>query len=145
MIVNYRSYEELSRCLSSLEPLRSDFATVTVVDQESDSASAAAVARAFPWALILERRTNDGFATGINAGAASGHAPFLLLLNPDCVAGTDFVARLVDFAVDAPRGRHRRAAHPECRRHDSGIGAPLSRLEHLHRRPELLADEEVSQ
>ena len=57
---------------------------------------------AFPWAVILERRTNDGFAKGINAGAASGHAPFLLLLNPDCVAGTDFVARLVDFAVAHP-------------------------------------------
>ena len=58
---------------------------------------------AFPWAVILERRTNDGFATGINAGAASGHAPFLLLLNPDCVAGTDFVARLVDFAAQPGR------------------------------------------
>ena len=99
VIVNYRSYEELSRCLSSLEPLRSSFATVTVVDQESDSAAAAAVARAFPWAVVLERRTNDGFAKGINAGAASGHAPFLLLLNPDCVAGSDFVTRLVDFAA----------------------------------------------
>ena len=102
MIVNYRSYEELSRCLSSLEPLRSGFATVSVVDQESDGASAAAVARAFPWAVILERRTNDGFARGINVGAASGRAPFLLLLNPDCVAGSDFVARLVDFAVEHP-------------------------------------------
>jgi len=104
VIVNYRSYEELSRCLSSLEPLRGRLATATVVDQESDSASAAAVARAFPWAVLLERRTNDGFATGINAGAAPGHAPFLLLLNPDCVAGADFVARLIDFA----------AAHPEA-------------------------------
>ena len=103
VIVNYRSYEELSRCLSSLAPLRGGFATVTVVDQESDSASAAAVARAFPWAVILERRTNDGFAKGINAGAGFGHAPFLLLLNPDCVAGSDFVARLVDFAVGQPR------------------------------------------
>jgi GT2 family glycosyltransferase len=99
VIVNYRSYEELSRCLSSLEPLRSSFAAVTVVDQESDSAAAAAVAAAFPWAVVLERRTNDGFAKGINAGAALGHAPFLLLLNPDCVAGSDFVTRLVDFAA----------------------------------------------
>jgi len=104
VIVNYRSYEELSRCLSSLEPLRGRLATATVVDQESESAAAAAVARAFPWAVLLERRTNDGFAKGINAGAASGHAPFLLLLNPDCVAGSDFVGRLVDFAV----------AHPEA-------------------------------
>ena len=102
MIVNYRSYEELSRCLASLEPLRRGFATVSIVDQESDGAAAAAVARAYPWAALLERRMNDGFAKGINAGAASGHAPFLLLLNPDCVAGTDFVARLVDFALTRP-------------------------------------------
>jgi len=102
VIVNYRSYEELSRCLASLEPLRPGFATVIVVDQDSDSASAAAVARAFPWAVILARQTNDGFAKGINAGAASGHAPFLVLLNPDCVASSDFVARLVDFAVEHP-------------------------------------------
>ena len=102
VIVNYRSYEELTRCLSSLEPFRSGFATATVVDQESDSASAAVVARAFPWATVVERRTNEGFAKGINAGAAPGRAPFLLLLNPDCVAGSDFVARLVDFAVAHP-------------------------------------------
>jgi GT2 family glycosyltransferase len=104
VIVNYRSYEELSRCLSSLEPLREGLATVAVVDQESDSAAAAAVARAFPWAVVLERQSNDGFAKGINAGSTVGHAPFLLLLNPDCVAGSDFVARLIDFA----------AAHPEA-------------------------------
>jgi GT2 family glycosyltransferase len=103
VIVNYRSYEELARCLSSLEPLRGGFASVTVVDQESDSASAAVVARAFPWAVVVERRTNDGFAKGINAGAGLGHAPFLLLLNPDCVAGSDFVARLIDFAVAHPQ------------------------------------------
>jgi GT2 family glycosyltransferase len=102
VIVNYRSYEELSRCLASLEPLRRGFATVSIVDQESDGAAAAAVARAYPWAAMLERQKNDGFAKGINAGAASGHAPFLLLLNPDCVAGVDFVARLVDFAVEHP-------------------------------------------
>ena len=47
-------------------------------------------------------KVRDGFAKGINAGAASGRAPFLLLLNPDCVASSDFVARLVDFAVEHP-------------------------------------------
>ena len=109
MIVNYRSYEELTRCLSSLEPFRSAFATATVVDQESDTASAAVVARTFPWVVIVERRLNEGFAKGINTGAAAGRAPFLLLLNPDCVGGADFVARLVDFAV----------AHP-----DTGIVGP---------------------
>ena len=103
VIVNYRSYDELSRCLSSLEPLRGGLATATVVDQDSDSASAGAVARAFPWVVLLERPTNGGFAKGINAGAAVGHAPFLVLLNPDCVAESDFVTRLIDFAIAHPK------------------------------------------
>src|SRR5215218_4436099 len=70
VIVNYRSYEELARCLSSLEPLRGGLATITVVDQESDRASPAAVAVAFARVEMLERRTDDGFAKGINVSAS---------------------------------------------------------------------------
>ena len=103
VIVNYRSYEELARCLASLQPVRSGLASVTVVDQESDPASAAAIRHRFEWAAVMERTTNDGFAAGINAGAAAGRAPFLLLLNPDCVVGPDSIGRLVEFAVGRPR------------------------------------------
>ena len=98
MIVNYRSYDELTRCLTSLEPWQSVFAAVTIIDHESDLEAAERVGRRFPWVTLVERSTNEGFAIGVNLGARNSKAPFLLLLNPDCVAGGEAIAGLVAFA-----------------------------------------------
>jgi GT2 family glycosyltransferase len=102
VIVNYRSYEELTRCLASLEPSRAILNRVTIVDHESDLAAAARVSSRFPWVTMLERTTNEGFATGVNLGVRGSSAPFLLLLNPDCVAGGEAIAGLVTFAESRP-------------------------------------------
>jgi GT2 family glycosyltransferase len=110
LIVNYKSYDELGRCLESLEPERSRLEQVLVVDHESDVAAAASLIRRFPWVELIERSTNEGFATGINLGARLGRAPFLLLLNPDCVVTPSTCDRLlrfltprVDVAIAGPR------------------------------------------
>jgi GT2 family glycosyltransferase len=100
VVVNYRSYEELTRCLASIERDRGAFARVIVVDHESDLAAAAGVSARFPWVELVQRATNEGFATGVNLGVARGRADYLLLLNPDCVAGGDAVERLVAFAAE---------------------------------------------
>ena len=102
MIVNYRSYEELTRCLASLEASRGVLTQVTIVDHESDLAAAARVTSRFPWVTMVERTTNEGFATGVNLGVRRSTAPFLLLLNPDCVADGDAIAGLVRFAESRP-------------------------------------------
>jgi GT2 family glycosyltransferase len=102
VVVNYRSYEELTRCLASLEPSRGVFDQVTVVDHESDLAAAARLSSRFPWVTMVERTTNEGFATGVNLGVRGSRAPFLLLLNPDCVADGDAIAGLARFAESAP-------------------------------------------
>ena len=102
VIVNYRSYEELTRCLASLEPSRDVFNQVTVVDHEADLTAAARVSARFPWATMVERRTNEGFATGVNLGVRGSHAQFLLLLNPDCIADGASLAALVRFAESHP-------------------------------------------
>jgi GT2 family glycosyltransferase len=102
VIVNYRSYEELSRCLSSLEPARAALARATVVDHESDLPAAAGISAEHPWVDLVERHTNEGFATGVNLGAARGRAPFLLLLNPDCIAGREAIDSLVAYAGQRP-------------------------------------------
>jgi GT2 family glycosyltransferase len=98
IIVNYRSYEELSRCLASFEGDRAIFASVTIVDHESDVRAAAGISARFPWVDLVQRATNEGFATGVNLGVARGRAPILVLLNPDCVVSGDALARLVAFA-----------------------------------------------
>ena len=102
VIVNYRSYEELTRCLEALELSRSVLNRVTVVDHESDLGAAGRVAGRFPWVTMIERTVNEGFATGVNLGVRGGSAPFLLLLNPDCIASGEAIADLVTFAGSTP-------------------------------------------
>jgi GT2 family glycosyltransferase len=102
VIVNYRSYDELIRCLASLEPGRGALGKVVVVDHESDLAAASRISSRFPWAHIVERSTNEGFAAGINLGARLSSAPFLVLLNPDCVADVQAFGVMARYA-DANR------------------------------------------
>ena len=99
VIVNYRSYQELTRCLASLEDARDRFGHLAVVDHEADLSAAGAVSARFPWVEIIERKTNEGFAAGVNLGARRGRAPFLLFVNPDCVAEGTAVGELVSFAL----------------------------------------------
>ena len=110
VIVNYRSYQELTRCLASLEPNHRALARVVVVDHESDGRVAATVSARFPWIELVQRPTNEGFAKGVNLGVARGHASFVLLLNPDCVVDGNAIEQLVacaqgrrELAVVGPR------------------------------------------
>ena len=102
VIVNYRSYDELGRCLASLEQGRSHFGQVTVIDHESDLDEASRIGQRFPWARVVECPTNEGFAAGVNVGARQTFSSYILLLNPDCVAHRDAVPRLVKFARTRP-------------------------------------------
>lgn len=102
VIVNYRSYDELTHCLASLQPARGSLASVTVVDHDSDAASAASVASQFPWINLIGQSTNEGFAKGVNLGTASAGAGFVLLLNPDCVADAAAIDQLLSYALTCP-------------------------------------------
>jgi GT2 family glycosyltransferase len=84
VIVNYQSYDELSRCLAGLgsggTPL-----PVVVVDHATDPAAAAAITRQFPHVTLVALSANEGFAAGVNRGVALTRTPLVLLVNPDCV------------------------------------------------------------
>ena len=100
VIVNYRSYEELTRCLTALECSHRRLGRITVVDHDSDPSAAAGISARFPWVELLQQSSNEGFATGVNRGVACGGAEYLLLLNPDCVADGEAIDRLVAFAAE---------------------------------------------
>ena len=102
VIVNYRSYDELRRCLASLEPSRGAIGQITVIDHESNLEEAGRISASFGWTQIVERSTNEGFATGVNLGARRTRAPFIMLLNPDCVVDSDAVTRLLAYAQTRP-------------------------------------------
>lgn len=112
VIVNYQSYEELHACLGSLEQVCGPV-SVVVVDHDSDARAADELSRRFPDIRLLRQSGNDGFAAGVNLGARASTAPFILLLNPDCVverntccALADWMEAHPDVAVAGPRIRN---------------------------------------
>ena len=111
IVVNYRSYEELTACLTAIgaEGTRTSI-QVVVVDQESDAGRLAAVRAQFPDAVTIANPRNDGFAAGVNRGASRATGRYLLLVNPDTVISSGLVGALAswleaqpDVAVAGPR------------------------------------------
>ena len=49
-----------------------------------------------PGVRLIARQENGGFAVGVNAGWRAARSPWLLLLNPDVVAGDGLLASVVD-------------------------------------------------
>jgi GT2 family glycosyltransferase len=109
LIVNYRAYDALDRCLASLTPFLSDDDEVIIVDHESDEPRLQTVAAKCPRAVAIPRYDNPGFAAGVNRAAAVSRAPYLLLLNPDTEL-CDAVPRKLESWL---------AAHP-----DAGVVGP---------------------
>ncbi len=127
VIVNYQSYEDLQDCLASLgapDPA----VTVSVVDHASRREAADEVERAFPYAHLLRQQSNDGFAAGVNRGARESTAPYVLLLNPDCVASPETCGRLAAW-MDAHPGVG--AAGPRILNSDGTVQASARRFPDL--------------
>ena len=88
LIVHYRTYSDLARCLASVAPHVGSADEVVVVDFESDPAALKEAVTHFGGAVpvvTVPRADNLGFAAGVNLAAARTRAPYLLLLNPDAV------------------------------------------------------------
>ena len=88
VIVNYRAWDDLGRCLDSLEPIRDreePSIEVLVVDNGSGDGRTARFRELYPWARLIESPVNGGFAYGCNLGAGEARGSELLFLNPDCL------------------------------------------------------------
>ncbi len=102
LIVGYRAYAELERCLTSVRQHEPD-ARVVLVDHDADEDRGRALAAAFPQLLYLPQSQNHGFAAGVNSCVAhAGEGP-LLLLNPDCELTGPVLGRLADVLARNPR------------------------------------------
>lgn len=101
VVVSHYSATTLGECLDRL--LAADrVGAVVVVDNASGDASVAiAQARAAVDARVqvIANADNPGFGSGCNQGAAHCALPWLALVNPDCLLGTDDLARLRALAL----------------------------------------------
>jgi len=103
LVVNYRAYPALARCLASLMLWLGPDDEVAVVDWVSDARALDPVRARFPGVRWVPRVDNRGFAAGVNLAAAATTAPTLLLLNPDSVVEGPVVRGLERWLADHPR------------------------------------------
>ncbi|MCP4035784.1 MAG: glycosyltransferase family 2 protein [bacterium] len=106
-IVNYRTYEDLVRCISSVKRQSHAPARIVLIDGDSTPGELEALQRQFP-ELEAEARPNHGFAAGANRALAILHRPaphleFMLVLNPDVELAPDFAERVLEDMLEHPR------------------------------------------
>jgi GT2 family glycosyltransferase len=103
LIVNYRSYDELEACLTSLtRALDRSLDEIVVVDHDSDPARRGEIAERFPYVRLVPSDANPGFGAGINAAAARATGRVLLVLNPDAEASPGLGTHMITWFDTQP-------------------------------------------
>ncbi|GGO17185.1 hypothetical protein GCM10010116_34740 [Microbispora rosea subsp. aerata] len=103
VIVTYRSAAYIGRCLASVRRATEHLdAEVIVVDNNSPDDTAEVARAAAPWADVVVRDENGGFAEGCAAGARLAKGRHLVFVNPDAELRPDTLERLLDCAERHP-------------------------------------------
>lgn len=97
IIVNYRSWDCLVACLDCLvEESEGQPWEIIVVDNHSADGRLEGFIGRFPSVNFIENPWNGGFAYGCNRGAALATGKILLFLNPDVIAESGSIAKLIE-------------------------------------------------
>lgn len=105
VIVDFNGLADTRKCLQSMAAADLQGSPVIVIDNGSDPPTAPHIAREFPWAQVIRREVNGGWAGGNNEGirhALELGAEWILLLNNDIVVAPDIVPRMLAAADSAP-------------------------------------------
>lgn len=103
IIVNWNSWDMLSRCLEKLEAqTRRDF-SLLVIDNASAAPAPEDLLSSHPGARLVTNTSNLGFAAANNqAVALLEDAEWLVLLNPDAFPEPDWLEQLMEAALKNP-------------------------------------------
>ena len=99
VIVNYKSWEVLKKCLDSFteHPPKLSY-EIIVVDNDSQDGQFDKFDNKFPEIKLIANSGNYGFSSGCNLGAEIASGEYLLFLNPDTMLNTDnSVKSMFDF------------------------------------------------
>jgi len=95
--VNYRSWGHLEAALLGLADDFPDDWEIIVVDNESVAADLQNFSARFPWVSFIANPDNTGFGHGCNIGAAKASGDRLLFMNPDVIASTEAIRKLLQI------------------------------------------------
>jgi len=104
IIVNYRGWGPLSRCLEALNCLKdADFSSeVIIVDNFSNDGKLKEFSEQRSSFRFIENTGNYGFSSGNNLGARSSNGEYMLFLNPDTVINLPALSELIKKAEGHP-------------------------------------------
>jgi len=100
VVINYNAGASLSDCVASLTA--EGVGEIVVVDNASVDTSMVELAKAWPKAKRIFSTRNLGYGAGVNLGARSTTAPYLLVCNPDVVASPGAVGKLTALLDASP-------------------------------------------
>jgi N-acetylglucosaminyl-diphospho-decaprenol L-rhamnosyltransferase len=104
IIVTYRSGGYLAGCLAAVErAVKALDAEVIVVDNNSPDDTVEVARAAAPWARIVARKANGGFAEGCVAGAEVAGGRHLVFVNPDAELQPEALTELLGCAERHPK------------------------------------------
>ena len=97
VIVNYRSWEKLDKCLNSIKNQKSIPKSIVVVDNYSNDKVISGFKERFTWVHWIQNDENYGFSKGCNIGAENTKTKWLLFLNPDTIIPKDCFTTLIPY------------------------------------------------
>ncbi len=103
IIVNYNVRDFLMHALESIQRALQDIsAEIFVVDNASVDGSVEMLKNTFPEVLIIENKSNVGFAAANNLAIQKSSGEYIVLINPDTVVQEDTFTSLISFMSDHP-------------------------------------------
>lgn len=103
VIVNYNVKYFLEQCLLSVRKASQNLdVEVFVVDNNSIDGSCDVVKEKFPEVILIENKTNTGFAVANNQAIKQSSGSYILLLNPDTVVEEDTFQKIISFMESHP-------------------------------------------
>lgn len=104
IIVNYRSWNPLEKCLDSLFASKNnklDF-EVIVIDNHLNDKQFSIFKNKFKDFKFIQNTKNSGYSNGCNIGAKMAHGDFLLFLNPDTILSLNTLETLYTVYNENP-------------------------------------------
>lgn len=105
VILSFNTRDLLRTCLSTVFACRLDNYTIEVIacDNGSQDGSLAMIKKEFPQVILIDNKTNLGFAAGNNLGIKKAKGRYILLLNSDTEVSSSALAQMLAFMDKNPR------------------------------------------
>jgi len=104
VIVSYKGYTKLNRCLGSLASFKQDKFTMEVIIVNNNPGDELFKETEIKYTQFrfLHNRVNGGYSNGCNLGCAEASGDYFLILNPDTLATEEAFFKLLEVARTNP-------------------------------------------